>query len=162
MQWDGTPMAGFTTGRPWLRVSDNVPTVNVQRESNDPSSLLNLYRRLIRLRKETPALTQGTYHQLESSDSDCLVFLRHHAGDGGAGSALLVAVNFSSHPVTCAVPDLNGLGRLLLSTREPIGDRQPWRMGQLDLEPDEAVIISLHTSQETAARQSDGNFARQR
>ena len=49
MQWDTS--GGFTTGEPWLPLVD--PAVrNVAGERADPGSLLNLYRRLIELRRE--------------------------------------------------------------------------------------------------------------
>jgi hypothetical protein len=108
------------------------------------------------------ALTHGAYRQIDSSDPNCLAFLREVDGDEAAESIALVAVNFSSHPMTCVLPNLNCEGRLLLSTREPIGDRQPWRRGRLDLLPDEAVIISLHGAVDAAAHQSKRNFGPRR
>jgi alpha-glucosidase len=55
MQWDPTPTGGFTAGAPWLSLVD--PDLrNVEYQRSDPGSLLNLYRRLIRLR---PNLGRG-------------------------------------------------------------------------------------------------------
>jgi alpha-glucosidase len=51
MQWDATLAGGFTTGRPWLPPIDP-KTRNVQAERGDPASLLELYRRLIALRRQ--------------------------------------------------------------------------------------------------------------
>ena len=50
MQWERGPTGGFTTGTPWLPVVD--PEVrNVADERADAGSLLNLYRRLLELRR---------------------------------------------------------------------------------------------------------------
>ncbi len=51
MQWDGTPSGGFTTAEAWLRPID--PELrNVERQREDPESLLALYRELIALRRD--------------------------------------------------------------------------------------------------------------
>src|ERR1035441_1830963 len=59
MQWDVRPNAGFTTGRPWLPVPSSASTLNVEVESFRPGSLFAWYQRLIRLKKDNPALAQG-------------------------------------------------------------------------------------------------------
>ena len=143
MQWNASPQAGFSAGQPWLPVSESAATINVERESTDQASLLHLYRRLIRLRKATPALAHGSYFPLESTDPDCLVFMRKDSGHSASGQDILVAVNFASHRTACSASGTAREGRLLLSTHEPIGDRRPWTPGRLDLEGDEAVIVSL-------------------
>ena len=51
MQWTGGENAGFTAGTPWLRVNPNYTTINVEKESGDPDSVLNFYKKLIALRK---------------------------------------------------------------------------------------------------------------
>src|SRR5919198_758685 len=60
MQWDSSPNAGFTTGTPWLPIAADYQTVNVAVERDDPASMLTLYRRLIALRRATPALAVGS------------------------------------------------------------------------------------------------------
>ena len=51
MQWDGSPQGGFTTGTPWLPVTDPDER-NVAAQSRDPASMLSLVRELIRLRRD--------------------------------------------------------------------------------------------------------------
>ena len=59
MPCDGSPGAGFTSGRPWLRLGPDASLRNVAAQRADPRSLLAFYQRLIRLRRETPALRLG-------------------------------------------------------------------------------------------------------
>lgn len=143
MQWDTSAQAGFTTGTPWLPVSSQASAVNVARESVDSSSLLNLYRRLIRLRQTTPALRRGRFVPLASSDSNVVAFIRKDEHSPAEAQDMLVAVNFAAHRSRCSVPGAAREGRLRLSTQEPVEDQCPWIPGKLDLRADEAVIVSL-------------------
>ncbi len=54
------PKAGFTTGEPWLPIASDHDVRNVEREKDDPHSILSLYRELIALRRREPALSIGT------------------------------------------------------------------------------------------------------
>ncbi len=60
MQWSSATNAGFSTGTPWRAPAVDFTTVNVSTEENDPASLLNLYKQLINLRQQHPALTDGS------------------------------------------------------------------------------------------------------
>src|SRR5689334_23406511 len=50
MQWDASASGGFTTGEPWLPVVDP-QAQNVESQRGDTGSLLELYRRLVALRR---------------------------------------------------------------------------------------------------------------
>ncbi|MCF7926139.1 MAG: alpha-glucosidase [Candidatus Izimaplasma sp.] len=52
MQWDNTIHAGFSDKTPWINVVGNYRQINVQKESQDTNSILNTYKKVIRLRKE--------------------------------------------------------------------------------------------------------------
>ncbi|MBS0150830.1 MAG: alpha-glucosidase [Nitrospira sp.] len=143
MQWDGSPQAGFTTGLPWLPISQTFPTVNVEQSADDPSSLFHLYQRLIQLRRSTPALLHGTYIPCKCDHDDVVVFLRRDGQGNGSGRHILVAVNFSERPAVCSVSGIDNEGTLLLSTHDRHEQRMPWRTGQLDLRPDEAVVVQM-------------------
>lgn len=54
MQWSQQENAGFTTATPWLPVNPNYKQINVDSENNQTDSVLNFYRRLIRLRHTAP------------------------------------------------------------------------------------------------------------
>jgi alpha-amylase len=107
MQWSPRSGVGFTTGTPWETPQPDSLTVNVAVEDVDSSSLLNLYRRLIHLRRENDALGTGRLIGLASDDPHLEAYLRATPN----GQAVLVVVNLgntaaTSVTVSSAVPVL--------------------------------------------------------
>ena len=94
MQWDGSPNAGFTlpSATPWLPIPPTYKTVNVALESREDDSLLNWYKQLILLRRDNPALRDGTLTMLNPSDNKVLSWLRKTPGS----PAVIVACNFTA------------------------------------------------------------------
>jgi len=93
MQWNDSPHAGFTPGVPWLPVPASYKTHNVETELKDPSSILNVYRRVLALRHQNRALLDGDYVALNESDPNVLSYLRRYKNE-----AVLVVLNMSSQP----------------------------------------------------------------
>jgi len=98
MQWSPGAGVGFTSGTPWESPQPDFPTINVQAQQNDPGSLLNLYRRLIHLRRSNEALETGRLVPLVTASSQVAAYLRR-AGD----RTVLVVANLG----TAAVSDLS-------------------------------------------------------
>ena len=69
MQWDASPLAGFTTGRPWLAFAPQHEDANVEVEDRDDRSLLNLYRGLIAMRHEHPVLVDGKMLYIDAHEN---------------------------------------------------------------------------------------------
>ncbi|MCF8475986.1 MAG: DUF3459 domain-containing protein, partial [Pseudolabrys sp.] len=135
MQWDHTPHAGFSTMTPWLPQSEDVETRNVEVEFADPASLLNLYRRLIAVRRAHPALVTGSYKRIKA-DKGLLTFLRQQDDE-----SFLVALNLSGEPVTAILPD-DERGMVLVSA---LADREGQVVaGRIELAGDEGVVVKLH------------------
>src|SRR5262249_15513483 len=61
MQWESAPNAGFTTGKPWLKIPASAAQRNVAVERKDSKSLLSYTKQLIALRAHTPALLEGEW-----------------------------------------------------------------------------------------------------
>ena len=99
MQWDDTPHAGFCPApvRPWLPVNPDYPSVNVAVERSRPDSLLNLYRSLLHLRRDTPALHRGSLELIEHLPEGVLGFRRT---DPESPSQCAVFANLGSAPAT--------------------------------------------------------------
>jgi oligo-1,6-glucosidase len=65
-QWTPGRNAGFTDGKPWLKVNEDHAVFNRQAAQRDPDSILHYVRRLIRFRKEHRALVHGEYRLLDT------------------------------------------------------------------------------------------------
>jgi alpha-glucosidase len=141
MQWDGSPQAGFTDGRPWLPISEDHAAVNVRAEDEDPSSFLTLYRRLLGLRRSHPALSMGEYEPLAAS-GDLLAYVRRTRHE-----RFLVALNLGAAPYALSLDSLGLVGRTLLSTHLDRKDDEA--IADIVLRADEGVIVALSTAKET-------------
>ncbi|HMU31591.1 MAG TPA: alpha-glucosidase [Nitrospira sp.] len=145
MPWDDSPQAGFTTGRPWLPLSHAWRQTNVAGEQRDPASILSLYKRLIRMKKGSNALTVGAYHPVDGGPPECLFFTRESLVDGQR-DALFIAVNFSAHTQKISLPagpsKLGRHGTLMLST-DPLRAEGPWTADHFLLGPDEGIVVSM-------------------
>lgn len=97
-QWDSTHQSGFTTGTPWIKVNPNYKHVNAAAQENDPSSCLNYFRKLIKLRKENLALVYGKYKLLDKKNPAVYAYTRTYEG-----KQLLVLLNFTSSPASTPV-----------------------------------------------------------
>ncbi|MDY6875789.1 MAG: alpha-amylase family glycosyl hydrolase [Chloroflexota bacterium] len=135
MQWDGSPNAGFSDVEPWLPVSADYGTRNVAVQSADPTSILNLYRRLLWYRRGSPALYGGTYRPLDVGDDDCFVYLRT-AGD----ERRLIALNFTDDQRYISVPG-EDTGQIVISTH--LDREEKVSLSRLELRPHEGLIVEL-------------------
>ncbi len=76
VQWDDSANAGFTTGTPWFYVNENYREVNVAAQEKDESSVLNFYRKAIKLRKELSCVRYGNYREYNKSSSKLYTYTR--------------------------------------------------------------------------------------
>jgi len=139
MQWDASPYAGFSTGTPWLPLSDDFLRENVVNLEADTRSILNLYRTLIDLRKKLPALAAGDYVPI-AAQGDLLLYRRQ-----SGAAAVVIALNLGAAPISIASDAIGFGGEILLST---LLDRQGEKItGELDLRGNEGVIIAAPAAQ---------------
>ncbi|MGI8644185.1 MAG: alpha-amylase family glycosyl hydrolase [Thermomicrobiales bacterium] len=94
MRWNNSENAGFTTGTPWLPIGDDAATVNVERQRDDPSTLLTLYRRLLALRQSEAALSVGSYAPVRT-DGDLIGYIRE-----ASETRFFIALNLAHTPAT--------------------------------------------------------------
>ena len=89
-QWNSSANAGFGIGTPWINVNPNYKTINYAAQENDPNSVLNYFRKLVKLRKQNNVLVYGKYTLLDKSNSNVYAYTRE---DGG--QKMLVLLNFT-------------------------------------------------------------------
>lgn len=142
MQWDSSPHAGFTKGKPWLPVSPDYTSYNVETERGDPTSMLTLFRELLALRMSSPALSVGSYTEVPTDAPDVFSFIRE-----GGGERMLVVLNFSHQPRVSRM--LSGYPPGITSSSAQIAlSTVPGRNGGVELAnvqlaPDEGLILRL-------------------
>jgi alpha-glucosidase len=93
MQWSNNPNGGFSPAgvATWLPVNPNYKDgINVRDQQHNPNSLLNYYKHLLRVRKNSPALVEGDYLPIQAASKDYFAFLRT-----GKEQTVLVILNFS-------------------------------------------------------------------
>jgi alpha-glucosidase len=135
MQWDAGVNAGFTTGSPWLPLSDDFGACNVTVLADDPRSILALYRNLLALRRRRPALSIGSYAAVPSV-AEVLAYERRSGAE-----RLLIALNFGRKICSVLLPV--PARSVLLSTH---ADRPPERSSSaraIELQPNEGIVLDL-------------------
>ena len=132
MQWENTPYAGFSPVKTWLPVHPNYQMRNVKAQQNNPTSMLNFTRNMIRLRRGNAALRCGDFKLLTERPRNVLAYLRQ-----SPEQTILVALNFKNRSATLEnIPP--GKWNLLLSTaRDPV----PENAQRLQLAPYEVLML---------------------
>ena len=97
MQWKDVPQAGFTSGTPWLKVNDNYPVINVEKEEGQPDSVLHYYRKLIALRKSGEYRELFTYGKFEPAYENADHVMAYYRIL--QGRRVLVAANFGTDTI---------------------------------------------------------------
>jgi alpha-glucosidase len=134
MPWGPTSLAGFTTGKPWLPLGPDHPSVNVATLNQDEGSILHLYRKLILLRQAHSELVAGKMGSIAAEEN----LLRYERA--GSAERFLILLNMGHDPIQVVTEN----GTICMSTcldRE--GDAVN---GSVGLRDSEGMIIRLVVS----------------
>lgn len=135
MQWNDMKEAGFTSGTPWIKVSDNFNKINVEAESANDNSVLNYYKKLIEIRKNNKIVSEGKFIPILEEHSKILAFIRELNG-----KKLLVACNFYGEKIMASLECIENLNaNTLLSNSEDNKIQEE----NLFLEPYGAIVLEL-------------------
>ena len=99
VQWSDSVNAGFSECQPWFYVNENYKEVNVENQENDNNSVLNFYRKAIKLRKELSAVRNGNYKEYGKSSSKVYTYIREDEYQ-----KILVVCSFSEKSAKIKVP----------------------------------------------------------
>lgn len=132
-QWDTTKNAGFTTGKPWLKVNPNYTIINAEAQEKDPNSTLNYFRTLVQLRKKEPAFVYGKYTLLDRENPNVFAYIRELEG-----KKILVLLNFSEKKSAFNIGVSTSKSKIILDNYT--GTKN---LKKNILRPFEAVIIEL-------------------
>ena len=128
MQWTSGRNAGFTEApEPWIGIPENYSYINVESEEADPDSILNYYRKLVKLRSENKIVSDGRVKFLESGNER--VFAYERSLDG---KSIIVICSFS--PIEERINKL-AAGKVLLTNYDSGNESLE------NLRPYEAIVI---------------------
>lgn len=136
MQWEKKLNAGFTTGKPWLRLDSRYHRINVESQQEDPFSDLSFYKRLISLRQQEECLTTGHYKPIYF-DKQMIAYVRNSENKVG----FLIILNLSHRPCYFTTTRINLQGRIEIATTPEMEGSVV--EGSVNLSGDEGVIIRL-------------------
>lgn len=132
MQWDASENAGFSTGTPWLKAGKSYKDINVENEIQGP--IFIFYQDLIRLRKEMPIISEGSYKPVFEDSKQVYAFERQYEDE-----KLLVLNNFYATEVEIDLPEVYQNGQILLSNYEATGVSE-----KMVLEPYQTLAIYVN------------------
>ncbi|ADC50123.1 alpha,alpha-phosphotrehalase [Alkalihalophilus pseudofirmus OF4] len=140
VQWNTDEQAGFTTGTPWIGVSDNYKQINAENAVADPTSIFYHYKNLIQLRKEYDVITYGNYKLILEDDDQIFAYVREYEDE-----LLLVVNNFYGKEASvelASVIEGYGQSKLLLSNYDDSSE-----VSELTtLRPYESLVYHLQKS----------------
>jgi alpha-glucosidase len=136
MRWEEAPYGGFSNVQPWCVCPGAGDLSNVASERCSASSILNLYRRLLEVRKSSAALSMGDYAPLVAT-GDVLLYERSYPG----ASSMVVALNLGDQPATAFIDSSFPAGQVIVST---FNDRNGEVVKEeINLRPNEGLVIEL-------------------
>ena len=133
-QWSAGMNAGFTNGIPWINVNGNKNEINAEAEEKDPASVLNYFKKMVKLRKDhKDVLVYGKYTLLDVDNPDVYAYTREANGE-----KVLVLLSFRKNGGKF---DLN---KMHLGN-EWINNMQPIKVNGtvVELQPYQACIVKL-------------------
>jgi len=99
-QWNEDQNAGFSTGKPWLKVNPRYTEINLEKDLNSEDSIFRYYQKLTALRREHPAIVKGDLSFELESHPQIIMYLRTCEEE-----TLLVVANYSCETVKFALPE---------------------------------------------------------
>lgn len=134
-QWDGSKNAGFTNGKPWLKVNPNYKIINVAEQDKDPNSVLNYFRKMVKLRKALPELVYGAYTLLDKNNKQVYAYTRILDD-----KKVVVLLNFSGNDAEFTLPKSVGkVGKPLINNFSDYKIKE----GKFYLAPWQAIIVRI-------------------
>lgn len=121
MQWNDERFAGFSSSVPWIEVNPNYTWLNAESQYDDPDSVFNYFRALIRLRHTDPVVTEGSYAAIASESPQIFAFTRN-----SPDRSLLVVCNLSGHAVPWEAPTGQPVLCNYGTSERPLALLEPW------------------------------------
>ena len=123
LQWNNLQFAGFSTNKPWIDLNSNYEKINVESEEDNPDSILNYYREIIRIRKNNLTLVYGDFLDLEPDNEKFYIYKRWDKQ-----KTFVVILNFSDEKILCDLNDLSSMILVIGNYKKSVYDgfMDPW------------------------------------
>jgi len=135
MQWNDSKNAGFTTSTPWKKVNPDYKDIHVAKQDKDPTSVLNHFRKMVKLRNENKLLVYGKYELLDKNNEDIYAYTRVLDG-----KKMLVLLNFTDQDSSITSPQIKELAEIQINNYSSLAINNH----TITLKPYQAVIVSLN------------------
>ena len=99
-QWNGSENAGFTTGKPWIKVNPKYKSINLEADRSSEDSIFAFYQELTKMRREDPAIIDGDLTFLLEDNEQIIMYKR-----ACMRQTLLVVANYSGKTAKFDIPD---------------------------------------------------------
>lgn len=132
-QWDASKHAGFTHGQPWLKVNPNHSNINVAVQDRDPNSILNYFRKMVKLRKQLPVLVYGKYDLIDEGNKKVYAYTRTFEKN-----KVVVILNFSKENTDFRLDNIKP-GKVLINNLEGVN----LSGSMVTLKPYQALVLEV-------------------
>ncbi len=133
MQWNDSERAGFSSATPWMNVNPSFKKINVLRQEDEQNSVLNYFRKMVKVRKAHDVLTYGSYALIETDNEKLFIYQRELGKE-----KWLIILNFSNEsaklPLTISLHDFEKMIDNYNQSETENGVIKPWQ----------AMIFRMH------------------
>ncbi len=138
MQWTSGENGGFSEVEPWIKTNPNYHSINIQSQDDDPNSILNFYREMIKIRKTYKTLVYGEFEPIAIDHPEVFAYWRADQHD-----VFLSVINFSKKDVIFEADGRYDLSNavIIMSNYNRTVLPEP---GKFNLAPWEAMLISAN------------------
>jgi oligo-1,6-glucosidase len=135
MQWDASENANFSMGEPWLSVNKNHNEINVEVQNEDPNSILNYFRSMVKLRKDNDVLIYGDYELLAAKNPDIYAYTRTLNNE-----KVLVLLNFTNHDSSIELMEIETINETMINNYKTVEISN----NKIKLKPYQAIVFKLN------------------
>ena len=131
-QWDSSKQAGFTSGTPWINVNPNYKEINLKKELSNGTSVYAYYKKMIAVRHRIPALTYGSYQDIDLANNAVYAYTRTLGNE-----RYLIVINFTSQTADYTLPEgltlkatvIESDGTIKIAPKRNALTLRPWQSG---------------------------------
>ena len=137
-QWSDGENAGFTSGKPWLKINPKYTDINYSSQKDDPNSVWNFYKDLIALRKNPEyesTFVYGKFIPFMETQHNLIAYNR--VGDRN----IMVLANFQKDAQTIILP--SKIKKVLLTSVSKTSDNISSTSTEIVLSSFELLVVEM-------------------